>query len=152
MIKLKNILLEEREERSAGIIPYYNNNGEIQYLLLKNKNIWGFPKGHVEKGESEIKAAKRETSEETGLHNIEVHSNWKATTNYIIKWDFENNRKFEKPKQKEVTYFLGKTNSKKVKLSHEHDAYKWLTYENAMNTISFNKKLIKRANEYIVRK
>ncbi|MBC8147018.1 MAG: NUDIX domain-containing protein [Bacteroidetes bacterium] len=149
MLKLKEIL---NEERSAGIIPYYENNGKIEYLLLKNKNIWGFPKGHVEKGESEIKAAKRETSEETGLSNIEVHTNWKATTNYIVKWDFENNRKFETPKQKEVTYFLGKANSKKVRLSHEHDAYKWLTYENALNTISFNKKLIKKANEHILRK
>ena len=149
MLKLKEIL---NEERSAGIIPYYENNGKIEYLLLKNKNIWGFPKGHVEKGESEIKAAKRETFEETGLSNIEVHPNWKATTNYIVKWDFENNRKFETPKQKEVTYFLGKANSKKVRLSHEHDAYKWLTYENALNTNNFNKKLIKKAKEYIARK
>ena len=149
MIKLKNIL---NEERSAGIIPYYENNGKIEYLLLKNKNIWGFPKGHIKTGENEIKAARRETSEETGLHNIEVHPNWKETTNYVVKWDFENNRKFETPKQKEVTYFLGKTSSKKVRISFEHDDYKWLTYEEALNTVSFNKDLVRKANEYILRK
>ena len=48
-----------------------NKKGEV--LLIKeyrrqNKKIFGFPGGHLEKGEKPIKAAKRELFEETGCH------------------------------------------------------------------------------------
>ena len=42
-----------------------------RYLLIKDpyKN-WGFPKGHLENGESPADAALRETAEETGLSRL----------------------------------------------------------------------------------
>ena len=43
-------------------------NEEYRFLLIKNRrsNNWGFPKGHIEKGETEVATAKREVLEETG--------------------------------------------------------------------------------------
>ncbi len=39
-----------------------------EVLLIHQKNgLWGFPKGHVEPGESESETATREVKEETGL-------------------------------------------------------------------------------------
>jgi 8-oxo-dGTP pyrophosphatase MutT (NUDIX family) len=38
------------------------------YLLIRDSyDNWGFPKGHLENGESPAEAALRETGEETGL-------------------------------------------------------------------------------------
>ena len=55
---------------SAGAIVF--KEGKV--LLIKNKSIkdkkvsfWGFPKGHLEKGEKSRDAALRELKEETGI-------------------------------------------------------------------------------------
>lgn len=55
---------------SAGGIVFKGN----EVLLIKNKSIkdkkisfWGFPKGHIKKGETSKDAALRELKEETGI-------------------------------------------------------------------------------------
>jgi 8-oxo-dGTP pyrophosphatase MutT (NUDIX family) len=53
-------------EKSCGIVPYIVINGEILYVLItQNNGITCFPKGHVEKGETEEQTALRECFEET---------------------------------------------------------------------------------------
>lgn len=59
-------------ERSAGAIVFYDNQGIREYLLLyssggRGLGYWGFPKGHVEKNETDEEAALRETFEEKCL-------------------------------------------------------------------------------------
>jgi 8-oxo-dGTP pyrophosphatase MutT (NUDIX family) len=53
--------------RKCGIIMY--NMDTKKYLLVygKKSQKWGFPKGHMEKGESEEETARRELFEETGI-------------------------------------------------------------------------------------
>ena len=52
------------DEVSAGVIA----ERDKRYLIVKNfRNEWGFPKGHVEDGESKRDAALRECLEETGM-------------------------------------------------------------------------------------
>ena len=51
-------------EKSCGCIVFNNN----KVLVEKSLNgFYGFPKGHIEKGESEKECAIRETFEETGI-------------------------------------------------------------------------------------
>ncbi|MEX0931385.1 MAG: NUDIX domain-containing protein [Candidatus Paceibacterota bacterium] len=61
-------------EYSYGIVPLYKNkNGEIEVLFIQHKEgKWGFPKGHSEKDEEPLIAAKREFSEETGITDFEL--------------------------------------------------------------------------------
>ena len=55
-------------EKSCGYVVYKLENNRILYLVLQSLNgEWGFPKGHVEKDESEIETANRELFEETNL-------------------------------------------------------------------------------------
>ena len=56
-------------EKSCGAIVFHRFKDGIKVLLVKNRNgkYWSFPKGHVEKGESEHQTAAREIKEETGL-------------------------------------------------------------------------------------
>ena len=50
-------------EKSCGAIVFHRFKDGIKVLLVKNRNgkYWSFPKGHVEKGESEHQTAARET-------------------------------------------------------------------------------------------
>ena len=135
-------------EISAGIIPYYKKTKEFLLLhypsIKKGKGHWGFPKGHVEKGETEIQTAKREMKEETGL-DIEFIFGFKDEVEYFYK------TKERKLSKKKVVFFIGIPKSKEVKLSYEHDNYKWVKYEDALKLLTFEneKKVLKRAWEFI---
>lgn len=55
-------------EKSCGAVVFVRNNGELRYLLIRNlAGAYGFPKGHMEPGETELETARREIMEETGL-------------------------------------------------------------------------------------
>ena len=64
MIKLKDILMEEKVMDTAGIIL---RDPVAGIVLCKDTEKWGIPKGKVELGESPIDAACRETIEETSI-------------------------------------------------------------------------------------
>ena len=62
-----------RIELSAGGVIYRRAPAGIEVLLIKDAyGNWGFPKGHVEPGESNEGAALRETREETGLARLRL--------------------------------------------------------------------------------
>ncbi len=55
-----------RERAAGGVV---GRDGKVLLVRVKNlegKVVWTFPKGHLEKGESWLKAALREVEEETG--------------------------------------------------------------------------------------
>lgn len=55
-------------ETSAGGVIYRGAGGAAHVLLIRDRyGHWGFPKGHVEGGETAADAALREVREETGL-------------------------------------------------------------------------------------
>ena len=55
------------KEKSCGAIVYRKYHGNTEILLIKhiNSGHWSFPKGHVERGETEVQTAHREILEET---------------------------------------------------------------------------------------
>ena len=58
-----------KKEKSCGAVVYRMEDGSPEILLIKHRNggHWAFPKGHVEKNETESETALREIQEETGL-------------------------------------------------------------------------------------
>lgn len=54
---------------ASGILV--NNQGQIVLVLMDNE-AWSFPKGHIDKNESVLDAAKREVEEETGVRSFEL--------------------------------------------------------------------------------
>jgi bis(5'-nucleosidyl)-tetraphosphatase len=81
---------------------------------------WTPPKGHVDPGETEMATAIRETVEESGLKkgDLKIYEDVKRILNYKVKG-----------KPKVVTYWLAElvNPQAKVKLSEEHQDYKWPT-------------------------
>jgi len=59
------------EEHSAGGVIFRRAPEGVLWLVIRDSyRNWGFPKGHVEEGESEVDAARREVGEETGLAEL----------------------------------------------------------------------------------
>ena len=84
-----------KKEKSCGTIIIDSNK---RVLLVKQKLGWvGFPKGHMEQGETEMETARRETKEETNLDVI-VDEKKRYTISYITSTQID----------KEVVYFRAK--------------------------------------------
>jgi 8-oxo-dGTP pyrophosphatase MutT (NUDIX family) len=74
----------EREVSAGGIVFRRDAEGVARFLLIRDSyENWGFPKGHLEDGESPASAASRETAEETGLLGLILHGPIR-----IIDWHF----------------------------------------------------------------
>ena len=55
-------------EKSCGAVVFTRVDGDIKYVIIQSlAGYYGFPKGHMEAGESEKQTALREVYEETGL-------------------------------------------------------------------------------------
>ena len=133
-------------EKSAGAVVFRRQGNKIYYLLLRYElGHWGFPKGHIEKGETIEDTARREIEEETGLKNIKFVEGFKEWIKYFFKLKGKNIFKI-------VTYFLAETKIKKIKISFEHIGFKWLTYKEAMKQLTFrnSKEILKKANEFLL--
>lgn len=84
-----------KKEKSCGTIIIDSNK---RVLLVKQKLGWvGFPKGHMEQGETEMETARRETKEETNLDVI-VDEKKRYTISYITSTQID----------KEFVYFRAK--------------------------------------------
>lgn len=117
-------------EKSCGYVVYKLENNKILYLVLQSLNgEWGFPKGHVEKDESEIETANRELFEETNLI-VEYVPGFRAVTEYIMA-QYNN-------KRKQVVYFVGKHLKNEIKCQDtEVKNAIFVSYEEAKNLLNF---------------
>ena len=133
------------EERSAGAIVFYEDRGKREYLLLKHhKGHWDLPKGNIEAGEIPIETAKREVFEETDLHYLRFYEGFVKKIEYYY-------RRREGLVHKVVVYFLAETPVKDVKISCEHEAFSWLSFDEALKTATFKntKRLLRDAEKYL---
>ncbi len=132
-------------EASCGAIVYRIINGEVRFLLIKNKRSanWGFPKGHMERGENEKETAYREVLEETGIR-IRFLPDFRYKSEYSIQGRIE----------KKVIIFLATTDDTSTIIQREEiEEYLWLKFDKAMNSLKFpnDKNLLRKANEYLER-
>jgi 8-oxo-dGTP pyrophosphatase MutT (NUDIX family) len=58
--------MRPNEISSGGVVVRRSSSG-YEVCLVSDGQYWGFPKGHVERGEAPEAAAMREISEETGI-------------------------------------------------------------------------------------
>jgi len=133
------------KEQSAGTVLFIEENNENLFLLLHYPTgHWDFVKGKIENNESPEQTIVRETKEETGITDIVFIKNFKEKIEYSFKFNGDT-------VQKEVIFFLAKTNTKQVELSYEHLAYVWLDFDNALKKITYEnaKNVLIKAKNYL---
>ncbi|MBU1912993.1 MAG: NUDIX domain-containing protein [Candidatus Omnitrophica bacterium] len=126
------------KEFSAGAVIFKREGDKILFLVIysKRNKIWGFPKGHLERGETEKEAALREIKEETGLDDLNFIEGFKEKVGYETvskRPPFEGERI-----EKYVTYFLCETKKQDIIVDGREIAdYKFLPLDEAEEQIKF---------------
>lgn len=116
-------------EKSCGVVVFRLFEGKPRFLVIKNKRgkNWGFPKGHVEYGETEIQTAQREVREETGLIVTPVEG-FRAVSRYSL-WGKTN---------KQVVFFLAESPGGELGLqASEVETASWMTFQEALAVFRF---------------
>jgi 8-oxo-dGTP pyrophosphatase MutT (NUDIX family) len=134
-------------ERSAGIIIFRQLKEGREYLILHYPGgHFEFPKGHMEKDETERETAFRELKEETGLDQIVWMEGYREKIHYLY-------HRGEELMSKDVIFFLARTRQKKITLSFEHKGAMWLPYKEALEQLTFKnaKDLIQKAEAFLKR-
>lgn len=115
-----------RKEKSCGCIIVKDN--KVLLVYEKNRNFWGFPKGHVEEGENEIETALREVKEEVGL-DVEIDTSKRYMLNYIIRDEID----------KTTVLYIAKPKSEEITMQEsEIENVKWCSFEEAVDTLTFD--------------
>ena len=134
-------------ETSAGIVLFRSNSNKNEFLLLNYpQGHWDFIKGKVEQNETPHETAIRETKEETGITNIEFIDGFEESVEYDFRFKKEDIHK-------KVIFFLAKTNEKNIQLSHEHNDYLWLEYNDTLKKTTFEnaKIVLSKANDFLLK-
>jgi len=134
-----------KKERSAGVVVCMEKPDGNRFLLLNYPTgHWDFVKGKIEQGETLHQTAVRETKEETGISDLEFVEGFEEKINYNFQFEGE-------LIQKEVVFFLAKTKTQTVNVSHEHLDYTWLDYENALEKVTYQnaKNILSKANKLL---
>ena len=132
------------EVSAGGIVFRREPDGVAHFLLIKDSyHNWGFPKGHLEDGETPAQAARRETQEETGLEHLTLHGPIR-----LIDWHFRfRGRRIHKY----CHFFL--LESPEGDAAPQTDegitAVRWCTLDEALEALSYDnaRGVLKRAGE-----
>ena len=131
-------------EKSCGTVLYTTIGNTIHYLLLRAKDdgYCGFPKGHMEKFETEIETALRETWEETSIAAT-ILEGFRWETAYVMP----------NGKEKSVVYFLAsyENQSPMHNTGFEYHDYLQLPFNEAYSMLTFEntKEILKAANDFL---
>lgn len=113
------------QEKSCGCVIMENN----KVLLIQHRiGHWGFPKEHVEAGETEKETAIREVKEETGLE-VEIQGDKRYTMEY----------RTDKGNNKQVVFFLAEKVGGTIKPQEEEvSQIQWLEFTEALQKITYS--------------
>jgi 8-oxo-dGTP pyrophosphatase MutT (NUDIX family) len=135
-----------QRETSAGGIVFRLEHGAPLFLLIRDSyGNWGFPKGHLEQGESAEDAALREVREETGLSEL-------ASCGLIdtIDWYFRFRGRLI---HKSCHFYLMETSQSDTAPQQAEGitACQWVTYGEAHEAVSYAnaREVLRRAREMI---
>ena len=129
-------------EVSAGAIIYTIINEERQYLLIRDfHGNYGFPKGHLEEGETKEEAAIREIREEVGLE-VELDTSFREELNYLMPNGIL---------KKSIYYLASYRDQTPIMQEEEVQEIILLPYEEAMDLLTFDnmKEVLQKAERYL---
>ena len=75
-----------KEFSAGGLVRRGGKVLMVKVCNLKGEEVWTFPKGHVEKGETPMEAALREVEEETGWRCRLKEAAWYPSASIGLRW------------------------------------------------------------------
>ncbi len=111
--------------KSCGVIVF-RGSPQKSFLLMKHKNRWDLPKGHVDPGETEMECALRELAEETGIlaDQIRIDSEFEFRHRYFVQGHYP-----PSCYEKELVMFLGWLVDDVPIVVTEHIGYEWFPWQ-----------------------
>ena len=123
------------ESFSAGGVVI-NPNGEVAIVFQSKTSSWSFPKGHIEEGEDELEAAKREVYEEAGISELELIKEFPSYKRYKI----DPNTGEDKSQVKTIKLFLFKTSENDLKpIDPANPEARWVAKDEVANLLTHPK-------------
>jgi len=132
-------------EKSSGAVIFRDTPEGIVFLLLHYPSgHWDFVKGKMEKGENPLNTVVREAKEETGISDLNFVEGFEENIEYDFQFEGE-------LIHKKVVFYLAKTNTEKITISHEHLDFVWLDYKSAFEKITYQnaKSALSKANQLL---
>ena len=131
-------------EKSCGGVVFTRENGEVRYVIIRHRaGHCGFPKGHMEPGETEAQTALREIREEVGLQ-------------CTLMEGFRQQDQYPLPKKpgtmKQVVYFLAEYADQAICIQPEEiSAVYLLPFEEALQMLPFleAKRILTEADRFL---
>ncbi|MBC7856477.1 MAG: NUDIX domain-containing protein [Pirellulaceae bacterium] len=114
-----------RQIKACGVLVVRGNPPE-SFLLMKHKDRWDLPKGHLDGDETEEECARRELLEETGIDaaDMELLPGFRWATEYYV-----NSKRFGEKCHKTLVIFLGRL-KRDVKIAPtEHLDFRWFPWQ-----------------------
>ena len=138
--------LDKHLEHCAGAVVYTREAGEPRYLILQSvSGHHGFPKGHMEAGETEAETALREIREETGILPA-LEESFRTVDVYPLPG--------QPGTWKQVVYFLAEYRDQPIRpLPEEIQSTALLPYAEAMQILEHEsaRRVLKEANDFLNR-
>ncbi len=132
-------------EKSSGTVIFRDTPEGIVFLLLHYPSgHWDFVKGKMEKGENPLDTVIRESKEETGISDLNFIEGFEENIEYDFQFEGE-------LIHKKVVFYLAKTNTEKITISHEHLDFVWLDYKSAFEKTTYQnaKSVLSKANQLL---
>ena len=132
-------------EKSCGAVVYTRAGDTVKYVLVQSlEGFWGFPKGHMEPGETEEQTALREIYEEVRL-KVRIQKGFRTTDEHAIP---------SKPDViKQIVYFCAAYDHQEaIPQDSELKAVALATYEEALEMFQFesSRRILREAHDFLM--
>lgn len=123
-----------KKTKSAGGVVI-NQEGKIMVVSQKGTS-WSLPKGHMNEGEEELAAAKREIFEESGITDLELVKKLGTYRRFAL----DSKGKIDRTELKTITLFLFKSKTEELKpIDPENPEARWVVKEEVVNYLLHKK-------------
>jgi len=132
---------QRRKDFSAGGVVV--RNGQVIVIVPKRRGaqgdtVMGLPKGHLDRGETEVEAAVREVREETGVVAAPVEKLGEISYTYEHRGQ---------PIDKRVAFYLLEYQAGELDHDHEIEQVEWMPLEQAARSLTYEgeREMVQRA-------
>lgn len=121
---------------AGGIVLLGDSVLLVSNFKGKGKSSWTFPKGHIEEGEDELGAAKREIYEESGVSELKFIRRLGEYERYRIGFDGKDDRE----ELKKIVMFLFTTTQKTLKpIDSSNPEAEWIKKDRVKDFLTSSK-------------